>query len=165
MPKILKKIKLKLIFIESLAAYFLVNGSQRIYVASQADQYELLALGKWEELESLISGSISEIIVTKAYWTFGIFIICIVTIGVLNWKNKISIINIILVSLIVFSFFPLGFFSTGLIFKYLNYLGGIFADDYGLSFFIGGCILSIIGITLLWLIFKQHNKRTVHNNV
>lgn len=79
-------------------------------------------------------------------------------------EKKIHIINSIILFLVIIGITLTGFFLTGITNQYLNYFCGIFAENYGLSFFIGGTILTTIGITILWKTINL-NKNTIHNTV
>lgn len=164
MPKMIKQISIKLILLESFALIFIINGLQRLYIASQGQKYDAVMSENWEKFESLTSESIGQFFVNRAYWTFGIILVGILAIGIINWKNKIRIINSIILLVIVLGISMTGFFLSGITNQYLNYFCGIFAESYGLSFFIGGTILTIIGITILWKSINL-NKNIICNTV
>jgi len=79
-------------------------------------------------------------------------------IGYINWKSKISIINSILLFLLIIGISVTGFFMKGIVNNYLNYFSGLFGETYGIPFFIGGTILTLIGITILWQTLSRHKK-------
>lgn len=160
----IKQISIKLILLESFALIFIINGLQRLYIASQGQKYDAVMSENWEKFESLTSESIGQFFVNRAYWTFGIILVGILAIGIINWKNKIRIINSIILLVIVLGISMTGFFLSGITNQYLNYFCGIFAESYGLSFFIGGTILTIIGITILWKSINL-NKNIICNTV
>lgn len=164
MPKMIKQISIKLILLESFALIFIINGLQRLYIASQGQKYDAVMSENWEKFESLTSESIGQFFVNRAYWTFGIILVGILAIGIINWKNKIRIINSIILLVIVLGISMTGFFLSGITNQYLNYFCGIFAESYGLSFFIGGTILTIIGIAILWKSINL-NKNIICNTV
>ncbi|MHB0756862.1 hypothetical protein [Polaribacter sp. M15] len=159
-----KQINIKLIILESISMIFLVNGIQRLYVASQGQKYDALMSQNWEKFESLTSESVGQFFANRAFWTLGIILVGILIIGIINWKNKIGIINTMLLFLIVIGIAMNGFFLTGITHQYLNYFCGIFAESWGISFLIGGIIITLIGILILWKTINL-NKNTIHNTV
>ncbi len=118
----------------------------------------------WEKFESLTDVRIGQFFADQAYWTFASLIIGIIVVGLINWKNKFGIINSIVVLILTFGISATGIYSSGIINRYLNYFCGIFAEGYGMAFLIGGLIILLIGITILWKTI-QLNKSTVHNKV
>ena len=118
----------------------------------------------WEKFESLTDVRIGQFFADQAYWTLASLLIGILAVGLINWKNKFGIINSIVVLILTFGISATGIYSSGIINRYLNYFCGIFAEGYGMAFLIGGLIILLIGITILWKTI-QLNKSTVHNNV
>ena len=159
-----KQINIKIILLESLALIFLINGIQRLYVASKGKIYEAALDENWVKFESLTNESLGDVLAYRAFWTLGIIIVGIFVVGIINWKNKVRIINSIIVFGIIVGITVTGFFLSGITNQYLNYFCGIFAESYGISFFVGGNILTIIGIAILWKTINL-NKNTIHNTV
>ena len=159
-----KQINIKLILLETFSLLFIINGIQRLYIASQGKIYDAVINEDWKKFESLTSESLGQFFTNKAIWTIGIILVGILTIGIINWRKKIHIINSIILFLVIIGISLTGFFLSGITNQYLNYFCGIFAEKYGISFFIGGTILTIIGITILWKSINL-NKNTIHNTV
>ncbi|MBU3012188.1 hypothetical protein KO506_12295 [Polaribacter vadi] len=159
-----KQINIKLILLETFSLLFIINGIQRLYIASQGKIYDAVINENWKKFESLTSESLGQFFANRAIWTIGIILIGILTIGIINWRKKIHTINSIILFLVIIGITLTGFFLTGITNQYLNYFCGIFAKNYGLSFFIGGTILTTIGITILWKTISL-NKNTIHNTV
>ncbi len=159
----IKKFYLSLILFETLALFFLINGIQRLYLASQGEKFNAIMNNDLDKYYSLTSIYASEFFVRRGYWTVGAFIFGILLIGIINWKSKINIINSILTFLIVFILFPTGVFVKGILNNYLNYFSGLFSENYSISFLISGAILSLIGLTILWKT-TQNKRNTMHNN-
>ncbi|WP_225037295.1 hypothetical protein [Winogradskyella sp. SM1960] len=160
----IQKFNLKLILLECFALIFIISGIDRLYVAFNGEKFDALMEEDWKKFESLTDVRIGEFFVNQAYWTFGIILIGILVVGLINWKNKFGIINSIIVLILTIGISTTGIYSTGIINRYLNYFCGIFAEGYGLAFLIGGLIIAFIGIAILWKTIKM-NKSTVHNTV
>ncbi|OAD90368.1 hypothetical protein A7A78_06465 [Aequorivita soesokkakensis] len=158
----IKKIHLSLILFETLALFFLINGIQRLYLASQREKFNAIMSDDLDKYYSLTSLKASDFFIVRGYWTFGAFILGILIIGIINWKNKINIINSILTFVIVLLLFPTGVFVKGILNNYLNYFSGLFSENYSISFLIGGSILSLIGLIILWRI-THAKENTMHN--
>ncbi len=159
-----KQINIKLILLESVALIFLINGLQRLYMASQGLKYDALLNENWDKFKSLTSESLGDFFAMRAFWTLGFISFGIIAIGVINWKKGVAIINSIILFIIILGVTMTGFFLSGITNNYLNYFCGIFTENYGTSFFVGGNILTIIGIVILWKTINL-NKNTIHNTV
>ena len=164
MPKMIKKFNLKLILLECFALIFIISGIDRLYVAYNGKQFDALMNEDWEKFESLTDVRIGQFFADQAYWTLASLIIGILVIGLINWKNKFGIINSIVVLILTIGISATGIYSSGIVNRYLNYFCGLFAKGYGMAFLIGGLIILLIGITILWKTIAL-NKNTVHNNV
>jgi len=164
MPKMIQKFNLKLILLECFALIFIISGIDRFYVAYKGNQFDALMSEDWEKFESLTDVRVGEFFANQAYWTIASLIIGILIVGLINWKNKFGIINSIVVLILTFGISATGIYSDGIINGYLNYFCGIFAEGYGMAFLIGGLIIALIGIMILWKTIKM-NKSTVHNTM
>ena len=164
MSKMIKKFNLKLILLECFALIFIISGIDRLYVAYNGKQFDALMNEDWEKFESLTDVRIGQFFADQAYWTLASLIIGILAVGLVNWKYKFGIINSIVVLILTFGISATGIYSSGIINRYLNYFCGLFAKGYGMAFLIGGLIILLIGITILWKTIAL-NKNTVHNNV
>jgi hypothetical protein len=160
----IKKFNLKLILLECLALIFIVNGIKRFYVAYNGKEFDALLNEDWEKFDSLTNLSGPELLVNQIYWTMISLIVGILIVGIINWKYKFGIINSIVVLILTFGISATGIYSSGIINRYLNYFCGLFAEGYGMAFLIGGLIIFLVGITILWKTIML-NKNTVHNNV
>jgi hypothetical protein len=158
MQKMIKKINIKIVLFETIALIFIINGLQRLYVASQGAKYDAIMSDNWEKFESLTTLTIGQFIANRAIWTLIIILMGVLVIGLINWKNKINIINSILLFLLIIGVSFTGFFMKGIVNNYLNYFSGLFGETYGTPFFIGGTILTLIGITILWQTLSRHKK-------
>ncbi|MEX0998273.1 MAG: hypothetical protein WDZ45_14580 [Flavobacteriaceae bacterium] len=155
----IKKIKIKIVLFETIALIFIIHGLQRLYVASQGAKYDALMNENWEKFEYLTNLTAGQFLANRGIWTFGILITGVLVIGFLNWKKKINIINSILLFLLIIGIAPTGFYMKGIVNNYLNYFSGLFGEKYGISFFIGGTILTLIGITILWMTLSKYKKQ------
>ena len=164
MPKMIKKFNLKLILLECFALIFIISGIDRLYVAYNGKEFDALMNEDWEKYELLTDISVGQFFANQAYWTIASLLIGILMVGLINWKNKFRIINSIVVLVLTFGISATGIYSDGIINRYLNYFCGIFAEGYGMAFLIGGFIIALIGIAILWKTIKM-NKNTVHNTV
>ena len=165
MQEMIEKLKIKLILLESLSLIFIINGIRRLQIAYNGEKYEALINDDWKKFKSLTNETVGDLFAYGALWVVGIIIFGILVIGFINWKNKIKIINSVAVFVIIIGIAVTGSFMSGIINKYLNYFCGLFAKSYSISFLIGGIILSLVGITILWKAIDINKKSTVHNNV
>ncbi|MFI1770278.1 hypothetical protein [Thalassobellus citreus] len=133
-------------------------------MAYNGNQFDALISENWEKFESLTDVRIGDFFANQAYWIIASLLIGILIVGLINWKNKFGIINSIIVLFLTFGISATGIYSGGIINRYLNYFCGIFAEGYGMAFLIGGLIIALIGIMILWKTIKI-TKSTVHNKV
>ena len=122
------------------------------------NQFDALISEDWEKFESLTDVRIGELFANQAYWTMASLLIGILIVGLINWKNKFGIINSIGVIILTFGISATGINSHGIINRYLNYFCGIFAEGYGMAFLIGGLLIALIGIAILWKTIKMNKK-------
>ncbi|WP_299224181.1 hypothetical protein [uncultured Aquimarina sp.] len=156
----IKKFNLKLILLECFSLIFIISGIDRLYVAYNGKQFDALMNKDWGKLESLTDERIGQFFADQAYWTLVSLIIGILAVGLINWKNKFGIINSIVVLILTFGIYKTGIYSSGIINRYLNYFCGIFAEGYGMAFLIGGLIILLIGILILWKTIKINKKHS-----
>lgn len=150
----IKKINLKIILLEILALFFFINGIQRLYVTSQGEKYQAIFTDNWDKFESLTSLSPGEFILYRAYWAFGAFIVGSILIGIVNRRNKISVINLVIILIVMFLLFTAGLFTNSLINIYMNSFGGLFSDSFATSNLIGGVVFTLISIVLFWKVIQ-----------
>jgi len=160
----LKRIHINIILLDILSLFFIINGVKRLYIASQEEKYIAIFNNDLDTFKTLTSFTMGEFVAISAYWAFGTFIVGIVSISLINWKNKIGITNSILTLLIVFSLFPFGIFSEGFINTSLNSFGWLFGGGFSTSFLIGGTVLSLIGFFLFRKSIQVNNKQSVHRD-
>ncbi len=153
----MKKINIVFILSEIFSMIFFIHGVQRLYIASQGEKYYALLNNNFEKYYTLSNKQISDFMVSDAYWAIYAFIFYAFLIFFINYKYKIYHINSVIVIGIVFFLFPLGGFG-GIVKIYLNYFCGLFGKSYGTSFLVGGSILTIIGILILWVTLKKYSS-------
>ena len=154
----LKKLNSKLILIQSTFLFLLVTGMKRLYIASYSDVYEAIIAEDFDKLELLTDLSIGEFITNQVLWPFGFFLVGVLLIGLINWRYKASILNSSLTFIIVFPLFPLGLFSRGYVSSSFNSFCYLFAEKMETAFYIGGTVLTLIAVALLWLTVRLYRK-------
>lgn len=158
MPRMIKRFNLKLILLECFALIFIISGIDRLYVAYNGKKFDALMNEDWEKFESLTDVRIGQFFADQAYWTLTSLLIGILAVGLINWKNKFGLINSIAVLILTFGISATGIYSSGIINRYLNYFCGLFAEGYGMAFLIGGLIMLLIGILILWKTIVMNKK-------
>lgn len=165
MPKMIKKFNLKLILLECFASIFIISGLKRLYVAYNGKLFDALMNDDWEKFKSLTDVRIGQFFADQAYWTLASLIIGILAVGLVNWKYKFGIINSIVVLILTFGISATGIYSSGIINRYLNYFCGFFAKGYGMAFLIGGLIILLTGITMMWKTIKMNKKHSTQQRL
>ncbi len=149
-PRMIKRFNLKLILLECLALIFIISGIKRFYVAYNGEEFDALMNDDWEKFESLTDVRIGQFLNDQAYWTLASLLVGILIVGITNLKFKVGIINSIIVLILSFGISITGIYSSGIINRSLNSFCSLFAKGYGMSFLIGGIIILLIGIAILW---------------
>jgi hypothetical protein len=108
---------------------------------------------------------IGQFFADQAYWTLASLIIGILAVGLVNWKYKFGIINSIVVLILTFGISATGIYSSGIINRYLNYFCGFFAKGYGMAFLIGGLIILLTGITMMWKTITMNKKHSTQQRL
>ena len=107
--------------------------------------------------------SVGEFMSNIYIWAFYGYLVGIIIIAYINWKNKISYLNTIILTISLFALFPIRFFRKGLISVLFNSFGPIFTNNFGLQNLIGGITFTLIGIFILWKSVGI-SKSTTHNS-
>ena len=165
MPKMIKKFNLKLILLECFALIFIISGLKRLYVAYNGKLFDALMNDDWKKFESLTDERIGQFFADQVYWTLASLIIGILAVGLVNWKYKFGIINSIVVLILTFGISATGFYTSGIVNRYLNYFCGLFAKGYGMAFLIGGLIILLTGITIMWKTITMINKHSTQQRL
>lgn len=162
--KIFNNFNLRLVIIECLSLVFIISGVKRFYIAYNGKLYDVLMNEDWEKYESLTDLSGPELLVNEIYWFLTTLLISILVIVLINWKNKFGHINSIAVIIITLGISSTEFYSSGFINRYLNYFCGIFAEGYGMAFLVGGSIILLVGVLILWKTITLHKKQNINND-
>jgi len=141
---------------QSIALIFIVIGIRRIYNAYKAEYYENINDGEFPTSEV-----IRDMLINQELIGFSFFIFSTLIISYVNYKNKVSIINTIIVFLIVLLLFLLGFFDNGILHGVINSYCYFFTDDIGFMFLIGGVMLIAAGVVILWKTNKVIKKELI----
>lgn len=143
---IFEKMKVKIILIQWLGLFFLINGIQRIYNATRSEQIMLLLQPNPKSEVTIIA----DFLIWKTYWTLGALVLGIVIITLINRRNKIHFSNTLLVIAMQLIVSQTGIYSKGIIVKYFNSFGRLFINDYLYSYIIGGVTFTLIAVLLFW---------------
>jgi hypothetical protein len=150
-----KKVNIVFALSEIFSMIFFIHGVQRLYIGIHGEKFNALLNDDFDKFYALSNETVSNFLVGDIYWAFYAFVFYASLIFFLNFKYKIHYINSLIVVGIVFFLFPLGYFN-GIVNVYLNYFCALFGETYKANFLIGGAILTILGISILWIILKKH---------
>lgn len=152
------KINIKIIIFQLVGIILLIQSFMQLKIASELENY-LCMLQYSKDLmtdcwhNKLPLGEfISEILMWRVYgYVFGATLI-----SLLNWKNKISFLNSLIVIIPVFVLFPIEFFSNEFVKHTLfipnNLLVVFFTNHYAFA----GCLYLIAG--LFFILIPINNK-------
>ncbi|WP_179319388.1 hypothetical protein [Winogradskyella helgolandensis] len=152
----INKIALKSISAQILGFTLLLIGSTRLSIAYNSEIYKIIQDGNLE----LINGEmLKSIMFSEIYVKLSVFILGIICLGYFNWRNKISIFNILIVSVGLWLLNFLEFFSSELLTGSLNTFFGLITDDMFYSFFISGFLIFISGMLILYMSITPRNEK------
>lgn len=146
----IKKFNLKLILLECFPLIFIISGIKRLYVAYNSDKIEAIIRRDWDRYNALTDIGISDFMANQVYWILIPLVLGIVIVWLINLRSKFGLINSITVLAITSGISVTGFYGTGTINEFLNYFCGFFSKQSGISYSIGGLILLLVGIIILW---------------
>lgn len=155
MQKMIKKLNLKLIILECFALIFIFSGLNRLFVAYNADLIQALIKEDFDKFDSLTNVSASQFFVNQIYWHIFSLITCLIIIIFINWRYKTGVINSLTVALFTLGISASGFLISGYLNKIFNSFSRLFGSELDLKYFIGGTILILIGVLILWQTIKS----------
>ena len=153
----MKKLNIKVAFIQIFGMIFLINGILQLRFFSVAEKvicarkhFQGQKPEDWYRLFPT-KDAVFNFLPGIFIWIFLALSFGIIVIAFMNWKNKLSALNTILVSIVMYIILRLKFFRKGVFANFFDYFTSAFTDDLKTQFIIGGIIFTVIGITILWL--------------
>ena len=153
----MKKLNLKVVLIQLFGMIFLIHGILQLRFYTVAEEF-ICATNHFQDLKSECwnrlfpaQDDIFNFLPSIYIWIFLGLSFGIITIAFLNWKNKLSALNTILVSIIMYIILRLKFFRKGVFSRIFDHFTSVFSDDFTMQFIIGGIIFTIAGAAILWL--------------
>ena len=158
----MKKLNFRVILFQIIGIIFLIHGilQLRFYTVAEKficakNYFQNKKLECWNRLfpkkEDVISFWPSIYIWIFLGFLFGIFIA-----SFLNWRNRFSSLNTILVAIVMYIIMRFKFFRKGILSRLFDSFISIFSDDSATQFIVGGIIFTLIGVTILWLSVKPN---------
>ena len=158
----MKKLNFRVILFQIIGIIFLIHGilQLRFYTVAEkficaTNYFQNKKLECWNRLfpkkEDVISFWPSIYI-----WIFLGFLLGIFIISFLNWRNRLSSLNTILVAIVMYIIMRFKFFRKGTLSRLFDSFISIFSDDSATQFIVGGIIFTLIGVTILWLSVKPN---------
>lgn len=158
----MKKLNIRVILLQLLGMIFLIHGilQLRFYTVAEeiicaANHFRGQKSECWNKLFPKMQGYFN--FWPGVYvWIFLGLSAGILIISFLNWKRKLSALNTILVSAIIYVLLRFKFFRKSAISRLLSSFGNLFSDDYKTQCLIGGITFTSIGIIILWSSVNQN---------
>ncbi|RZJ52701.1 MAG: hypothetical protein EOO44_10975 [Flavobacterium sp.] len=153
----MKELNIKVVLLQILGMIFLVNGILQLKFYTVAEKIV------WAETHSQYKNSEywDKLIPTKEgiynfwpnvyIWIFLGTLIGISIMAFVNWKSKLSSLNIILVAIVLYVLLRLKFFRKEVISELFRSVRALFSDDFGIQCLIEGITFTFIGVTILYL--------------
>ncbi|MDR7208867.1 hypothetical protein [Flavobacterium piscis] len=153
----MKKLNIRVILFQLLGMIFLIHGVLQLRFYTVAEKF-ICATNHFQEEKSECwnrlfpaKDDIFNFLPSIYIWIFLGLSLGVIIIAFLNWKNKLSALNTILVSIIMYIILRLKFFRKGVFSRLFDYFTSAFSDDLTTQFIIGGITFTVIGITILWI--------------
>jgi len=158
----MKKLNFRVILFQIIGIIFLIHGilQLRFYTVAEkficaTNYFQNKKLECWNRLfpkkEDVISFWPSIYI-----WIFLGFLLGIFIASFLNWRNRLSSLNTILVAIVMYIIMRFKFFRKGILSRLFDSFVSAFSDDSTTQFIVGGIIFTLIGVTILWLSVKPN---------
>ncbi|MBS7233744.1 hypothetical protein KHA90_22260 [Flavobacterium psychroterrae] len=153
----MKKLNIKVAVIQLLGMIFLVNGIMQLRFYTVAEKM-ICAKTHFSDQKSECCDKFFPtkedipIFWPNVYiWIFFGLLFGIIIVSFLNWKNKLSPLNSIIVAVAMYFILRLKFFRKGVISRVFNFFRTAFSDDFETQCLIEGVTFTIIGIFTLYL--------------
>lgn len=158
----MKKLNFGIILIQFFGVVFLINGILQLRLYTVADKvicakkyYRNQNSEEWMKFFPT-KDAITDFWPSVFIWIFFALLIGIFIISYLNWKNKISSLNSILVAVVLYLLLRFKFFRTEMISLPFRSLRSYVSDDYGIQCLVEGIIFTLVGLIFLYL--STHSK-------
>ncbi|MBP1224806.1 hypothetical protein [Flavobacterium sp. 1355] len=153
----MKKLNIKVVFIQVLGMIFLINGILQLRFFSVAEK----VMCARKHFQGQKSEDWNRLFPTKDavfnfwpnvyIWIFFGLIIGIVLVSFLNWKRKLSSLNSLLVAMILYILLRFKFFRKETVSELFRSVRVAISDDFATQCLIEGIIFTLAGLTILYL--------------
>jgi hypothetical protein len=152
----MKKLNFRIILIQFIGIIFLINGilQLRFYTAAEKIIYIRKHFGhtKTGVRDPLFpaEADISDFWSSVYVWIFPGMILGICLVSYINWKNKLSALNNIIIALCLYMVLRFKFFRKGILSDVFHPFTATLSDNPTVQFFIEGIIFTFIGSIILY---------------
>ncbi|GGF09048.1 hypothetical protein [Flavobacterium limi] len=153
----MKKLNIRVILLQLLGMIFLIHGTLQLRFYSVAEEIICAANDFQNQKKECWNRLFPTMESISGFWP-GVYIWIflgasagIIIISFLNWKNKLSALNTILVSTLIYILLRLKFFRKSTISHLLSSFGNLFSDDFKTQCLIRGAVFTLLGIFILWV--------------
>ncbi|MBZ4036662.1 hypothetical protein K6T82_17970 [Flavobacterium sp. 17A] len=158
----MKKLNIGILLIQFLGMIFLINGVFQLRLYSVAEkviciknQFQFQKSENWDSLfptnEDVINFWPSVYI-----WIFFALLIGIFYVAFLNWKNKLSSVNTILLAIAMYVLLRLKFFREEIFSHLFRPLRELLSNDLATQCLIEGIVFTLIGLSIIY--FSVYSK-------
>ena len=153
----MKKLNIRVVIIQLFAMIFLIHGILQLRFYTVAEEF-ICATNHFQDKKSECwnrlfpsKDDVFNFLPGIFIWVFIGLSLGIILIAFLNWKNKLSALNTILVSMVMYIILRLKFFRKGVFSRLFGDFTSALSDDFTTQFIIGGIIFTFMGAAILWL--------------
>lgn len=153
----MKKLNIRVILFQLIGMLFLINGILQLKLYTVADKFVCAtnhSQGMKSECWNKLFPSKTDFLnfwPSIYIWIFIGFLIGIIQISFLNWRNKLSPLNTLISAIIMYLLIRVKFFRKGILPQLFNSGEAVFSDDFELQCLIGGLLFTFIGFAILWV--------------
>ncbi|MFH6944430.1 hypothetical protein [Flavobacterium sp. FlaQc-50] len=153
----MKKLNIRIVLIQLIGMIFFVNGIMQLRFYTVADEiffaknhFHYQKLEHWIRFFPTKEESFN--FWPNVYiWIFYGLSFGILIISYLNWKNKLSALNTILVAIVMYVLLRLKFFRREVISHFFNPFRTLFSNDFAIQCLIEGAAFTLIGVLILYI--------------
>ncbi|KAF2514209.1 hypothetical protein [Flavobacterium foetidum] len=160
----MKKLDIRVILLQFLGITLLTNGILQLRYFSVAEKF-LCAINHFNDQTSECwknsfpsKEDFFNFFPGIYIWIFIGLVIGIFIVSFLNWKNKLSALNTILVALVMYILLKLKLFRRGIISRPFHPIRALFSDDFGTQCLIEGATFTVLGLLILYFSVNFKNN-------
>lgn len=158
----MKKLNIRIILLQFFGMIFFINGILQLRLYSVTEKVICLK----EHFPNQKLKCCAQLFPTKEdilsfwpgvyIWIFAALLIGVLFISFFNWKNKLSALNTILITLLFYILFRFKFYRREIVSHLFRPIRTALFEDLGAQYLFEGIVFTVIGLTILYISVKPN---------